>query len=132
MIGTLFAVGAGGFCGAIARYGLSAWTHRLTGDGFPWGTLAVNVVGCLLIGALMTTLQERASLPPAARALLVTGFLGALTTFSTLGYETVELLRDAAWMPALTNVLLNAALGVGAVFAGRALVLAALASRAAS
>lgn len=119
---TVLVVGLGGFAGAVARYGLSGWAQRLTKGGFPAGTLAVNVVGCLAIGVFMALVQERQLFDRTTRLLVTTGFLGSLTTFSTFGYETVELLRGGDTRLALLNVGGNVILGVGAVAAGWILV----------
>lgn len=119
----LLCIGFGGFCGAIARYLISGWAHRLYQAGvFPVGTLAVNVVGCLVIGAVMSLFESRGGFDPALRAVLVIGFLGAFTTFSSFGYETVELMRDGQMMLAGLNVVGNFILGIGAVFLGWTMV----------
>lgn len=117
----LLAVGIGGFLGAVARYLISGWVHRLTGAGFPWGTLAVNVAGCLALGVLMGLLGGRTTLDPQWRLFAGIGLLGSLTTFSTFGYETIELLRRAELALALANASGNLVLGCGAVVAGAAL-----------
>ncbi len=116
------AVGFGGFFGAIARYGLSNLIHRRFGETFPGGTLAVNMLGCLLIGALWTLVEERDFFSPSARLALGVGFLGSLTTFSTFGHETVELMREGQTRMALFSVGANLVLGLVAVLAGRGLV----------
>lgn len=117
----LLAVGVGGFVGAIARYGLTLWMMRVGGRSFPWGTLLVNVLGCLLIGALMQLAQQRAWFSESLRLLLVTGFLGSLTTFSSVSYETFDLVERGEWFHAFGNVFLNLLLGYAAVLVGRAL-----------
>ena len=117
----LLAVGCGGFLGAVARYGLSSYLSRGQGAGFPLGTLTVNALGCLLIGVLMTLMAQRESLSPEMRLFLSTGFLGSLTTFSTFGQETIELLRGGDMRLALLNVALNVVLGLLAVLAGGSL-----------
>jgi CrcB protein len=122
----LLVVGLGGFCGAVGRYVLSGWVQRLSASPFPWGTWAVNVAGCLAIGALMDLTNTRLAVTPEARVFLGIGFLGSLTTFSTFGYETIEMLRDAQFGPALGNVAANVLLGCGAVYLGRVLVRATL------
>jgi len=117
----LLAVGLGGFIGAIARYTLTGLMHRRFPAFLPSGTLLVNVLGCLTIGILMALVKERVLLSghETLRFFLITGILGSLTTFSTFGYETVELivqesnLRLAAW-----NVAGNLVLGLAAVGAG--------------
>ncbi|MGH7127574.1 MAG: fluoride efflux transporter CrcB [Planctomycetaceae bacterium] len=120
-------IGLGGASGAIARFALTGLLQRRW-PGFPWGTLAVNVAGCLLIGVVMTLVTDargasgRPLVTPAVQTLLITGFLGSLTTFSTFGYETVELLRQSEPRLALWNVLANIVLGFAAVCAGRWIV----------
>jgi len=122
MIKEALLVGAGGFVGAVARYGLSALAHRWVPGSLPVGTLTVNVLGCLAAGAALAALEQRAALGSALHLALVTGLLGSLTTFSTFGVETVTLVREGRALPAAANVLVNVALGVGAVVLGHALV----------
>ena len=122
MVIKLCVIGFGGFIGAIARYGLSGLAHRLTGSVFPVGTLLVNVLGCLVIGVLATLVADKPMLSPNTRLFLMIGLLGSFTTFSTFGYETVELLHDSSMRAAMLNVCLNVVLGVVAVFGGQALV----------
>jgi CrcB protein len=121
-VGELVVVGAGGFLGAIARYTVAGWVEQRWGGRFPYGTLAVNVAGCFLIGVLMTLAHERGVLGNHARALLVVGFLGSLTTFSTFGWETHALLRGEQLLVAGASVAANVLLGLAAVVAGRAAV----------
>jgi CrcB protein len=115
----LLIVGAGGFLGAISRYALSGLVHRHVPGSFPIGTLCVNLIGCFLIGALMTLVQDRKLFTPEARLLFGVGFLGSLTTFSTFGYETVELLRSGESRLALLSVVANVVFGVAGVILGR-------------
>ena len=91
----------------------------LAGPGFPLGTWAVNVAGCLGLGALMGLADTRLGFTPEARLFLGIGVLGSLTTFSTFGYETIELLRASQLGLALANVAGNLLVGCGAVVAGR-------------
>lgn len=93
MLSTLAAVAAGGALGAVGRYALSTWVQGLLGDGFPWGTLAVNVTGSLLLGVLFGAL-ERGTLAPEFQALLAVGLLGSFTTFSTFSVESLRLLQS--------------------------------------
>ncbi len=121
---TLLAIGCGGFLGAVARYLVSFWIYRAFKPVFPYGTLAVNLVGCLAIGVLATLIETREAFSPTVRLILITGFLGSLTTFSTFGFETVELIRVESYGLALANIAVNVLLGIAAVLAGRALALA--------
>lgn len=117
----LLAVGLGGFLGAIARHLLGGWIQGLAGGKFPWGVLAANVLGCLAIGYLTGVAARSAGMPEHWRLFLVTGVLGALTTFSTFGLDTVQLAKGDLPMLALANVAANLILSLGAVTAGLAL-----------
>jgi len=117
----LLAVGLGGFLGAIARHLLGGWIQDLAGGKFPWGVLAANVLGCLAIGYLTGVAARSAGMPEHWRLFLVTGVLGALTTFSTFGLDTVQLAKGDLPMLALANVAANLILSLGAVTAGLAL-----------
>ncbi len=103
----LLIVGAGGAFGAIGRYWLSIWVYSLTGRAFPWGTLAVNLLGSLLMGFLSVWLLERMSLSSEMRALLMVGFLGSFTTFSTFSLETLLLLEQGAVARAGVNIAVS-------------------------
>ncbi len=118
----LLIIGAGGFVGAVARFYLSGLAHRVIQTTFPVGTLLVNAAGCFAIGCLMYFADDRAALGPQWRMFLGVGLLGALTTFSTFGYETLELLRDRQLMAVAGNIVLNVVVGISAVFLGRALM----------
>ena len=115
-------VGIGGLVGAIARYGISGLVHRLYNGSFPLGTLTVNVLGCFVIGAVMTLVDDRQFFSPHVRVFVMIGLLGSLTTFSTFGYETFELMRDHMLHLALFSVLTNVILGITAVILGRAVM----------
>ncbi len=104
-------IGIGGFVGAIVRYVIAIWIGQRWGRSFPLGTFVINVTGSFLIGLLMTLMTEKIIENPQWRLLLVVGFLGAYTTFSTFEYETGALLRDREWMYAGLNV-------IGSVFVG--------------
>ena len=116
----LLVVGLGGFLGAILRYGLSGWIQGRTTSEVPWGTMGVNVLGCLVLGALMAYAKDRPVNEELAFFLRV-GLLGAFTTFSTLGYETVELLGAGRWREALLSLGGNLLLGGLAVVLGAGL-----------
>ena len=110
-----FCLAAGGALGAIARYGISGWAHGVGPGGFPWGTLCVNAVGSLLIGAFFG-MSELAPVSSATRLLVAVGFLGAFTTFSTYSLETLNLFKDKQAMLAMMNIGLNNAFSLLFVF----------------
>ncbi len=110
-------VAVGGAAGALARYGVSLWLTR-PGVQFPYAILVCNVAGCLCMGALMWWVMQKPGLAPGLRLLLVVGLLGSLTTFSTFGYDTVELAREGRAAQAALNVVANVALGLGGVALG--------------
>src|SRR5690606_28195087 len=100
--------------GGGARYLVSDWAVRTLGLAFPYGTLAVNLVGSLLLGALMATALQSTLLSPVVRLALTTGVMGGFTTFSTFSYETMRYLQTGAWGLGVANVLANV---VGCVLA---------------
>ena len=120
----LLAVALGGALGAVLRYLAGLGAQRLWGEHFPWGTLLVNLTGCLLLGGLLAWSSERAALPESVRLFGAVGVCGAFTTFSTFGHETVELLRRDQLPLALAYAGASVLLGLLAVLAGRAAVLA--------
>ena len=110
-----------GACGTLARYGLSGLVHRWLGGSFPWGTAFVNVAGCLLFGIVWAAGSERAVIPPEARIIILTGFMGAFTTFSTFISESSQFLAANQIMMALLNMGAQLTVGTGAFFLGLAL-----------
>ena len=119
-------VGVGGFVGSVVRYLVSRGVQQLLDtSSFPYGTLTVNVIGCLIIGILSGAAEERGifNAESHTRALLFIGFLGGFTTFSAFGYETVTLARDDQVLQAFTNVVLQLTMGLGAVWVGYRLTL---------
>jgi fluoride exporter len=115
-------VGAGGAIGSILRYLLTGYVQRLTGNGgFPFGTLAVNLGGCLVVGILSYLADTRNLFTPESRAFVFIGLLGGFTTFSSFGSETAALMRDGGTWPGLANVGVHLVFGLGAVWAGRAM-----------
>ncbi|MCB1217943.1 fluoride efflux transporter CrcB [bacterium] len=114
-------VGAGGFTGAVARYWLAGYIASRTGGNFPWGILAVNVLGSFIIAVLLNLLPERFGVPETVRLLVSVGFLGSFTTFSTFSYDSYGLLSGGEPGRALLNIGLNVGLGLLAVWAGFAL-----------
>ena len=112
----LLAIGTGGFLGAISRFLLATGVQKLTGSAFPYGTLTVNVLGSFVIGFLFFYFEQ--TVAPQQKAMLVTGFLGALTTFSTFSLETVLMLQEGLYFKAFGNVSVNAFLCVTATILG--------------
>lgn len=111
-------IAVGGALGAMLRHGTSLGVHAALGRGFPYGTLTVNVVGSLLMGLLYVLLLERATGAGEYRALLLIGFLGAFTTFSSYSIETLELIERGRVPAALGNTLANVLLCLGACWLG--------------
>jgi CrcB protein len=115
-------VGSGGFIGAIFRYGLSGYVQRNAAlSAFPYGTLVVNLCGCLLIGIAVGLVDSRQMFGPEFRLFVLIGLLGGFTTYSTFGYETFALLRDADFLRAIANVTVHVVLGLVLVWAGYAI-----------
>ena len=112
-------IGSGGFIGSVARYALGGLVYGIIRTPLlPWGTLAVNVLGCLAIGFCGGLAESRQLFSPDGRLFLFIGILGGFTTFSTFGYETFALLRDGDTLRSILNILLQIGLGLGAVWAG--------------
>ena len=123
-MGNLLYIGVGGFMGAIARFWLSGRVQDLSGSiGFPYGTLAINLVGCFLLGILSYLIDVRGMFTPEVRSLLIIGLLGAFTTFSTFSMETFNLLAAGESVRALLNISSSVIFGLAAVWAGRMLLL---------
>lgn len=111
-------VGLAGAAGTVSRFAVCLAAERALGVRFAFGTLAVNVLGCLLLGALLEAERHTALVTHPVRLLLAVGFLGAFTTFSTFGWETFRYLQAGTTHLALINVAANMLLGLGAVWAG--------------
>lgn len=105
----------GGGVGSFSRFMFALWVTDKLGPAFPFGTLAVNLVGCFIIGLIAGLPQASAALSPASRLLLMTGFLGGLTTFSTYEYESFMLMTEGEFSRALLNLGLSVVLGFLAV-----------------
>ncbi|HJQ24767.1 MAG TPA: fluoride efflux transporter CrcB [Blastocatellia bacterium] len=116
----LLLVGTGGFIGSILRYLLSGFVQQSSKSvGFPYGTLAVNIFGCLVIGLLSQLAETRGVFTTESRAFVFVGLLGGFTTFSAFGNETLNLWRDGETLLALYNIGGHLVCGLGAVWAGR-------------
>ena len=113
-------VGFGGFIGSVLRYLASGYVQQSTKSiDFPYGTLAVNVMGCFIIGFLAQLAEERGVFTSESRLFVFVGILGGFTTFSSFGNETLNLARDSQMMNAFANVGANVILGLFAVWLGR-------------
>lgn len=117
-------VGSGGFVGAVFRYGLGGLVHRRASlTTFPYGTLAVNLLGCLLIGVIAGLAESRQLFGPEFRRFVLIGLLGGFTTYSTFGYESFAMMRDAEYFRAVVNIGVHVILGVALVWAGYGLTM---------
>jgi len=114
----VLAIAGGGAVGAVLRYWVSSGVYALTGRGFPYGTLVVNVLGSLVMGFLYVWLLERMPGGVAMRAFLIIGLLGAFTTFSTFSLETLNLMEAGQIARAVLNTLLSVVLCIGAAALG--------------
>ena len=118
-MGKILWVGLGGFLGSIGRYLLSEYVQYLMrGRVFPYGTLVVNLIGCLGIGFLSQWVGTRGLLSPEIRLFVFVGLLGGFTTFSTFGNETMNLWQSGDSAAAFANIVVHVALGLGAAWLG--------------
>ena len=117
----LFLVGIGGAVGSISRYLLGTWIQSVSRSvDFPFGTLAVNLIGCFVIGFLSQLAEARGAFTSESRTLVFIGVLGGFTTFSSFGNDTINLMKDGETFNALMNVGANVILGLALVWLGRA------------
>ncbi len=110
-----------GACGTLSRYWLSGLVYELAGRHFPWGTWAVNILGCFLFGLIWTLSEERSLISAQARTIVLVGFMGAFTTFSTLIFESSGQLRDAQWLTMTLNLAGQNVVGFVALALGGAI-----------
>ncbi len=118
----IWAIAMGGALGAVARYASVSAVHSVLGRGFPWGTLAVNVLGSLLAGALFTLFAERWNAGPELRGLVLVGFLGAFTTFSAFSMENLGMLLEGQVVRFLLNAIGSVLICLLAAWVGMLLV----------
>jgi fluoride exporter len=119
---TLLFVAAGGALGASARYIVGIGSGRLLGYGFPYGTLAVNIIGCLIMGLLVEAMALRWTVHNDLRAFLTVGILGGFTTFSAFSAEFALLVERNDYLSAAIYLIASVGLSVAALFAGLAIV----------
>ncbi len=121
MIHKMLFLALAGALGTLSRFGLAGFVHRFIGSSFPWGTLTVNITGCFMAGFLWSLFENRWPVSGETRTIILVGFMGAFTTFSTLILETSELMRSSEWMYAGMNLTIQNVIGFAALFAGAAL-----------
>ena len=114
----LIALAVAGAIGTLARYALAGLVSRHVDVSFPWGTMAVNVAGCLLAGMFWALAEQRVSISGDLRAVVMIGFMGGFTTFSAYMLETANLLRGGQWAFAAGNIMLQNVLGLAALLGG--------------
>lgn len=117
----ILVISIGAIVGANARWMLSRYAARLIGPAFPYGTLFINVTGSFIVGFFMIWATERVLIDPRWRLLVVVGFCGAYTTFSSFAFETMSFFEHGQWLLMWTNFLSNNLLCLGAAVAGMAL-----------
>ncbi|WP_028577769.1 fluoride efflux transporter CrcB [Desulfomicrobium escambiense] len=110
-----------GACGTLSRYWLSGLAYDILGRDFPWGTWAVNILGCFLFGLVAVLAEERGFLSAQARILILTGFMGAFTTFSTFIFESGGILNEGQWLKLALNVGGQNIVGFAALYLGSGL-----------
>lgn len=121
MLKKILFLALGGACGTLCRYWLSGVAQRIAGTGFPFGTFAVNMAGCLLFGTVWGYMENRIGMGGDLRILLLSGYMGAFTTFSTYMFETANLIKLNQYLYAAANIAGQSILGLICVFAGIAL-----------
>jgi len=117
----LLLIALAGSLGTLARYGLGGLVQTHYGKLFPWGTVVVNLLGCLLFGLVWSSLEERWPTSGQTRTIILVGFMGAFTTFSTFMFETEELLHGAQWLSAIGYFTIHNVGGLAALVGGLAL-----------
>jgi fluoride exporter len=119
----LLLVGIGGVAGSVSRYLVYVWFNAKEWNQFPWATLLINVAGCLLIGIIGGMIERSVPYHRSLYLMGSVGFLGAFTTFSAFGLETLSLIRVQGLVPAMLNILANVIIGLAAVWLGRTISL---------
>ncbi|MEP0763329.1 MAG: CrcB family protein [Chloroflexota bacterium] len=118
MLQKMVLIALAGAVGTLARYGLSGLIQRVSGGDLPLGTLVVNVLGCFLFGLVWALAEDRLLVEEQTRMVLLGGFMGAFTTFSTFVFDTGAMVREAQWLLATGNVLVQTGVGLAALYGG--------------
>ena len=121
MLTKILLIAASGAVGTLARFGLSGLVQTAYKGNLPLGTFVVNIIGCLLFGFIWTISEEKLTITSEARLIILVGFMGAFTTFSTFAFETTTLIRDSEWLLAAGNILAQNIIGILFLFIGIAL-----------
>jgi len=121
MIEKLAWLGLAGAVGTLARFGLTGYIDKFNGSTFPWGTVTVNLVGCFVAGLLWALFENKWPASIEIRTVVLIGFLGAFTTFSTLILESGQLIHTTQWMRAVGNIMMQNGIGFLALFTGMSL-----------
>ena len=119
---TIVWIAVAGAIGTLCRYALGRWVLSMTGGTFPWGTFAVNAIGCLLIGLVAGSIEKEALVSPVVRLTVIVGFLGGFTTFSSFALEGYSLVHTHHWVTACGYVMLTNVTGFALVWAGHRFV----------
>ena len=122
MMKMMFLAGLGGFVGTCLRYATGRLCHLFVVGGVPLGTFIVNIIGSLIIGILFGVAERTHAITPAISALLITGFCGGFTTFSSFANDSFLLLQQRHWIVMLIYIIVSVVLGILMVWLGRALV----------
>lgn len=107
-----------GAAGTLARYGLGGLVQRWLGAIFPWGTISINILGTFAFGVIWAMAGERSAIPAEVRVIVLIGFMGAFTTFSTFMFETGQLMRDGEYLYAVANLAIQNIVGLAFLFLG--------------
>ena len=117
----LLLIALAGALGTLSRYGMTRLVQHFAGAGFPWGTFVVNIIGCLLFGTFITLAEHRLEISKDTQTILLVGFFGAFTTFSTFAFDSGQFIWDAQWGLALANVAAHNVIGVVCILLGLSL-----------